>query len=1179
MTRTKIRQEVQINNSEVYNDAYAGAHTASGAEPALGDANLEHDLNIMRTNMKDMKGTANWYDVTTHSIEDMDGYIDDLQSFVGAVDGDTFPTYSSTYVVTQNSSLEAAIGAIDAYIGVLDPIVTLQDAFNNSQGQGQTSPEIALGSNVDLNIGGTGTSKLHVEAAGGLEVDGPTKLDGYLQYTVTPTNGHFLKTDAAGNASWEQILGSDVDVTAGTSIGAGATTAQQYLDQLEDGYDYHEAEINDLESALGATGNASSVDYTSNVVVTDGTSLVAAVSALDAYAAGLANISVVGTAGEVDVAASGTILGNNRTFTVDLAEAFSKTNFTSFQATSTGGINLDATSSAVSIDAAANSNFTVTGANTLTLESSTGLLDAYGNSMTIESATSIVSTTGTTYTVNATGNMTLDSSAAAVVSGASVELDSDGGNILLDSSAQIVFEDGAGTYLGTVADSYIWVASSSGTGQGKWASASTLTSITLQQAYDNGAPVNPDIQIDAGDELNFNLGSSASKFKVTAADNSPTFEITNDIIKMYDGTDSSPVFILADGYVLIDGYLSVTGETFQVETLVTDADHMLLSPTAGSSVPALEIAPDSANSQHMIDVHAVGDGYTGNNIVFRIENDGDAYFSRNVTIQPGAGQALIYDHSTAATGFYLRSTDNTGTSEWADFTALAGDGLSFAGGDFDVNVIAGQTKIAGDAVGIADAFNKTDFTSITATSSGAIAITSSANNISLDAAGTLDAYSTGNMTLDSDAAAVLSGSSVELDSDGGVILLDSYSEIVFEDGDQTYLNTAVDSYVWTAKTAGTGQGKWSKLLASNITLVDNFDVSNSTNLQTVLEDFDAYMTDSYMQIDQTQASIGSAINGEGAWVGFSGTNLLNSSLSISDALELLDDGYGSLQAEIAALDITAGNGLTETGSLQAGTLTFDVVGVAGEITANANDIQIANAFSKANFSSFTATSSGGFDFNATSSAITLDAAADSNFTVTGSGNDLSLGSVDGYLYLEDLHLNADGYTTGVALSTNLLMPAGGWSASIIAAAGGTSIADIGIIDAINAAASLGGGKVEKAVYVIASSDPRLTGNSPLSSNVLDLDASGGADRGSIDLASVGLNHKMERDLEVFVNGVLMLADSSQGLAAGAASDDYYVASDDLTRIVFSFDLVEGDVVTVVNRKADAVEDIDAGWSY
>lgn len=53
-----------------------------------------------------------------------------------------------------------------------------------------------------------------------------------------------------------------------------------------------------------------------------------------------------------------------------------------------------------------------------------------------------------------------------------------------------------------------------------------------------------------------------------------------------------------------------------------------------------------------------------------------------------------------------------------------------------------------------------------------------------------------------------------------------------------------------------------------------------------------------VEIDTIEGSIGSAIDGTGAWLGFSGTNLLDTSLTISDALEILDDGYQSLKTKL-----------------------------------------------------------------------------------------------------------------------------------------------------------------------------------------------------------------------------------------------------------------------------------------
>jgi hypothetical protein len=56
-----------------------------------------------------------------------------------------------------------------------------------------------------------------------------------------------------------------------------------------------------------------------------------------------------------------------------------------------------------------------------------------------------------------------------------------------------------------------------------------------------------------------------------------------------------------------------------------------------------------------------------------------------------------------------------------------------------------------------------------------------------------------------------------------------------------------------------------------------------------------------IEIDLTQGSLGSAVASDGAWLGFVAPNveLLDTALTFTDALELLDDGYLSLKQEFA----------------------------------------------------------------------------------------------------------------------------------------------------------------------------------------------------------------------------------------------------------------------------------------
>lgn len=61
MARSLIRQLEQISNSAVYDDAVSNVHNSSVAEIAVSGT-LQHDMNVVRTLIKDIAGTTNWYD-------------------------------------------------------------------------------------------------------------------------------------------------------------------------------------------------------------------------------------------------------------------------------------------------------------------------------------------------------------------------------------------------------------------------------------------------------------------------------------------------------------------------------------------------------------------------------------------------------------------------------------------------------------------------------------------------------------------------------------------------------------------------------------------------------------------------------------------------------------------------------------------------------------------------------------------------------------------------------------------------------------------------------------------------------------------------------------------------------------------------------------------------------------
>jgi len=61
MARSLLRQLEQIRRAATYDDAIANVNTAAVAEPVISGS-LEEDTNVIRSIMKQFKGTTNWYD-------------------------------------------------------------------------------------------------------------------------------------------------------------------------------------------------------------------------------------------------------------------------------------------------------------------------------------------------------------------------------------------------------------------------------------------------------------------------------------------------------------------------------------------------------------------------------------------------------------------------------------------------------------------------------------------------------------------------------------------------------------------------------------------------------------------------------------------------------------------------------------------------------------------------------------------------------------------------------------------------------------------------------------------------------------------------------------------------------------------------------------------------------------
>ena len=61
MSRSLLDQLTQIRNSGTFDDGVSGVYTSAVAEPLTMSGSLQEDLNVVRTLVKNLKGTTDWY--------------------------------------------------------------------------------------------------------------------------------------------------------------------------------------------------------------------------------------------------------------------------------------------------------------------------------------------------------------------------------------------------------------------------------------------------------------------------------------------------------------------------------------------------------------------------------------------------------------------------------------------------------------------------------------------------------------------------------------------------------------------------------------------------------------------------------------------------------------------------------------------------------------------------------------------------------------------------------------------------------------------------------------------------------------------------------------------------------------------------------------------------------------
>lgn len=65
MSRARLDQKKQLDSSDTYDDALASVHSAGVAE---GQADIEGDLNVVRSLIKDIVGDVDWFTTPTKSL-------------------------------------------------------------------------------------------------------------------------------------------------------------------------------------------------------------------------------------------------------------------------------------------------------------------------------------------------------------------------------------------------------------------------------------------------------------------------------------------------------------------------------------------------------------------------------------------------------------------------------------------------------------------------------------------------------------------------------------------------------------------------------------------------------------------------------------------------------------------------------------------------------------------------------------------------------------------------------------------------------------------------------------------------------------------------------------------------------------------------------------------------------
>jgi len=122
MARSLLRQLEQIRRSALYTDAVSDVNNSAVAEPTVSGS-LQEDLNVIRTLMKDMKGTTDWFTTMPTYTNPLDTD-NDLTADFDTIKGETLDANTIILAVADYGTLDAGFTVSGTSTGILRTIAS-----------------------------------------------------------------------------------------------------------------------------------------------------------------------------------------------------------------------------------------------------------------------------------------------------------------------------------------------------------------------------------------------------------------------------------------------------------------------------------------------------------------------------------------------------------------------------------------------------------------------------------------------------------------------------------------------------------------------------------------------------------------------------------------------------------------------------------------------------------------------------------------------------------------------------------------------------------------------------------------------------------------------------------------------------------------------------------------------